>query len=68
MPLALLISTGSFEYVKDAFITQEISEDPGGLHYRWLIKGMIPLSFSFLLFSAVGYVLQNIRLYREAVK
>ena len=68
MPLALLISTGSFEYVKDAYITQEISEDPGGLHYRWLIKGMIPLSFTFLLFSAVGYILQNIRLYKEASK
>ena len=33
-----------------------------------LIKGMIPLSFGFLLFSALGYILQNIRLYREAVK
>ena len=68
IPLALLISTGSFEYVKDAYITGEISEDPGGLHYRWLIKGMIPLSFTFLLFSAIGYILQNIRLYREAGK
>jgi len=68
IPFALLISTGSFEYVKDAYITGEISEDPGGLHYRWLIKGMIPLAFSFLIFSAVGYILQNIRLYREAGK
>jgi TRAP-type mannitol/chloroaromatic compound transport system permease small subunit len=68
IPLALLISTGSFEYVKDAYIIQEISEDPGGLHYRWIIKGMIPLSFTFLIFSAVGYILQNIRLYREPVK
>ena len=66
MPLALLIMSGSFEFVNDAWITQEISEDPGGLRYRWLIKGMIPLSFGFLLFSAVGYILKNIRLYREA--
>ncbi|HIP83466.1 MAG TPA: C4-dicarboxylate ABC transporter permease, partial [Desulfocapsa sulfexigens] len=34
----------------------------------WLIKGMIPLSFMFLTFCAVGYVLQNIRLYREAAE
>ncbi len=66
MPFALLILTGSIEYVNDAFITQEISEDPGGLPFRWLIKGMIPLSFSFILLSAFGYILQNIRLYREA--
>ncbi len=66
MPLALLIFFGSFQYVQDAYITQEISEDPGGLPFRWLIKGMIPLSFGFLLFSAIGYILQNIRQYREA--
>jgi len=68
IPLALLIFFGSFEYVNDAYITQEISEDPGGLPFRWLIKGMIPFSFGFLLFSALGYILQNIRLYREAAK
>lgn len=66
MPLALLILFGSVEYVNDAYVTHEISEDPGGLPFRWLIKGMIPAAFSFLLFSAVGYILQNIRLYREA--
>jgi TRAP-type mannitol/chloroaromatic compound transport system permease small subunit len=66
LPFALLILMGSFEFVNDAYITHEISEDPGGLHYRWLIKGMIPLSFMFLTFSGVGYILQNIRLYKEA--
>ncbi|MEN8199115.1 MAG: TRAP transporter small permease subunit [Thermodesulfobacteriota bacterium] len=68
LPMALLILSGSFEFVNDAWVTQEISEDPGGLPYRWLIKGMIPLSFSFLFFSAIGYILQNIRKYREAAK
>ena len=66
IPLALLIMFGSVEYVNDAYITHEISEDPGGLPFRWLIKGMIPAAFAFLIFSAVGYILQNIRLYREA--
>ncbi len=68
IPFALLIISGSFEFVYDAFSTQEISEDPGGLPYRWLIKGMIPLSFTVLLFSSCGYILKNIRLYREADK
>ncbi len=67
MPMALLILSGSWEFVYDAFDTMEISEDPGGLPYRWLIKGMIPFSFSFLYLSGIGYILQNIRLYREAV-
>lgn len=68
MPFALLILSGSIEFVKDAYVIQEISEDPGGLPFRWLIKGMIPLSFIFLFFSAIGYILQNIRIYREAVR
>jgi TRAP-type mannitol/chloroaromatic compound transport system permease small subunit len=65
-PMALLIFLGSFGFVNDAFVTNEISEDPGGLPYRWVIKSMIPLSFAFLLISALGYVLKNIRIYREA--
>ncbi len=68
MPFALLIFSGSLEFVKDAYIMQEISEDPGGLPFRWLIKGMIPFSFAFLFFSAVGYILQNIRIFREAAE
>jgi TRAP-type mannitol/chloroaromatic compound transport system permease small subunit len=65
-PLALLILAGSFGYVNDAYISGEISEDPGGLPYRWIIKSMIPLSFAFLLLSATGYVLKNIELFRRA--
>ncbi len=68
IPFALLIFTGSFEFVKDAFVVMEISEDPGGLPFRWVVKAMIPLAFSFLIFSAIGYILQNIRIYREATK
>jgi TRAP-type mannitol/chloroaromatic compound transport system permease small subunit len=63
-PLALLILAGSFGYVNDAFISGEISEDPGGLPYRWIIKSMIPLSFIFLLLSAAGYVLKNIAIFK----
>lgn len=65
MPLSLLILFGSFEFVRDAYITHEISEDPGGLPYRWLIKSMIPLAFCFLLFAASGYILQNINRMRS---
>ena len=68
LPLALLITTGSFTFVHDSWMMGEISEDPGGLPYRWLIKGMIPLSFSFLIFSALGYILRNIRRFRETGK
>lgn len=65
MPLALLIFFGSLEYVWDAYEINEISEDPGGLPYRWVIKGMIPLSFAVLIFSSIGYTIKNLRLLRS---
>lgn len=65
LPLAFLVLFGSIEFVRDAYEIGEISEDPGGLPYRWVIKSMIPLSFAFLIFAAVGYVVKNINLYRS---
>ncbi|MCI5128274.1 MAG: TRAP transporter small permease subunit, partial [Candidatus Electrothrix sp. AUS3] len=68
IPFALLITAGSFTFVYDAWVIGEISENPGGLPYRWLIKGMIPLAFLFLLVSAIGYILRHIRKFQEAGK
>ena len=65
VPLSLLILFGSFHFVNDAYMINEISEDPGGLPYRWIIKGMIPLSFLFLLVSAAGYVCRNLNQIRS---
>ena len=65
LPLSLLILFGSFHYVLDSYQINEISEDPGGLPYRWIIKGMIPLSFLYLIFTAVGYTVKNINIYRS---
>ena len=65
VPLSLLILFGSFAFVGDSYSIQEISEDPGGLPYRWIVKSMIPIAFGFLLFSAVGYVLKNIKQIRS---
>ena len=66
LPLALLVASGSFGFVMDAYTSGEISEDPGGLTHRWIIKSMIPLAFSFLIFSAIGYIVKNINIYRGA--
>ncbi len=66
IPLALLVAFGSIDYVRDSYEINEISEDPGGLTHRWIIKAMIPFSFIFLIFSAIGYIVQNINIYRSA--
>jgi len=62
IPFALFIAYGSYEFVYDAYEMSEISEDPGGLTHRWIIKGMIPLSFIILTISAIGYIMKNIDL------
>ncbi len=60
VPFALFIAYTSYDFVLDAYITNEISEDPGGLTHRWMIKAMIPLAFVLLLISAIAYIRQNI--------
>ena len=64
LPLAMLIIYGSYNFVMDAYTTHEISEDPGGLPYRWLIKVQIPIAFIFLVFAAVNYIIHHVNTLR----
>lgn len=64
LPLSVLIIEGSIWYVHESYTLNEISGDPGGLTHRWLIKAVIPASFVFLIVSAVGFVIRNIRIFR----
>jgi len=68
LPLIALITYGSHDFVMDAYTSSEISEDPGGLTHRWIIKGMIPLAFVFLLFCTINYIIHYINIYRENKK
>ena len=68
LPLSILIVEGSVWYVQEAYTSGEVSGDPGGLPYRWLIKLVIPASFLFLIVSATGFVIRNINILRGATK
>ena len=63
LPLSVLVIEGSVWYVQEAISTGEVSGDPGGLPYRWLIKLVIPASFVFLLVSATGFIVHNINIF-----
>ena len=60
LPLALLVIYGSYDFVMDSYTSHEISQDPGGLPYRWIIKAQIPFAFIFLIFCAFNFLLHNI--------
>jgi TRAP-type mannitol/chloroaromatic compound transport system permease small subunit len=64
LPLSVMIVEGSVWYVQEAFNSGEVSGDPGGLPYRWLIKLVIPASFVFLIVSATGFIIHNINVFR----
>ena len=68
LPLSVLVIEGSVWYVQEAFNSGEVSGDPGGLSYRWLIKLVIPASFAFLIVSATGFVIRNINILLGLVK
>jgi TRAP-type mannitol/chloroaromatic compound transport system permease small subunit len=64
LPLALLVIYGSWNFVMDAYTTHEISEDPGGLTHRWIIKAQIPAAFIFLILCAFDFFIHNVNIIR----
>jgi TRAP-type mannitol/chloroaromatic compound transport system permease small subunit len=68
LPFIAIVTLYSFNFALDAYRMGEGSGDPGGLPYRWLIKGMIPLSFVLIGLVSLGLItralltLMNIRL------
>jgi len=68
LPLAFLVIYSSWDFVMDSYTTNEISEDPGGLPYRWIIKAQIPIAFIFLVLCAFNFMLHNINVLRGLEK
>ena len=68
LPLTFLVIYSSWDFVMDSFTTNEISEDPGGLPYRWIIKAQIPIAFIFLVLCAFNFMLHNINVLRGLEK
>lgn len=58
MPFSLLIIIFGIPFVASSFQLQEISQAPGGLPYRWLIKAVMPLAFLLLLASVISRLTQ----------
>ncbi len=60
LPLSLLVAFGSLNFVEKSFNFMEQSGDPGGLPYRFIIKGLIPTSFVILILCQLVILLATI--------
>jgi TRAP-type mannitol/chloroaromatic compound transport system permease small subunit len=54
MPFLLLIIIYSIDFVVYSYQMAEISEAPGGLPNRWIVKSFLTIGFSVLLLSALS--------------
>ena len=60
LPFCLLVIISALPFVTQSYIHNEISPDPGGLPFRWLIKAAIPLSFFLLLIQGTAEILKKL--------
>ena len=58
LPFVVMVLVYAWPFVASAFAVGEVSDAPGGLPYRWLIKAVLPLSFLLLLVAGLGRLLR----------
>jgi len=56
LPFSFLIIYIGLDFVALSFEQHEISSNPGGLEYRYLVKALMPLSFIFVSLQAIDDV------------
>jgi TRAP-type mannitol/chloroaromatic compound transport system permease small subunit len=54
LPFIVLVLVASVPLVSYSFANSEVSQAPGGLGYRWLIKACLPMGFLLLLLVTVA--------------
>ena len=63
--IALIFIKLSLAYVLQSYNIGESSADPGGIPYRWAIKGLIPVGFGLLALQTVGALMRRVLQERE---
>lgn len=61
MPFIAIVFLHSLDFFAESYRINESSDAPSGLPYRWIIKGVIPVSFALLALAMLS------RLYRDTV-
>ncbi len=53
IPFSILLAVLGFDFAHLSFIQNEMSSDPGGLPYRWIVKSLIVVAFTLLTLESV---------------
>lgn len=59
IPFCILILVTAWPFVENAFYYNEGSPDPGGLPYRFILKGSILIAFSLLILQGIAELIRN---------
>jgi TRAP-type mannitol/chloroaromatic compound transport system permease small subunit len=59
IPGCIMVITTSWQFAANSFAMLEGSPDPGGIPYRFIIKGCIPVGFTLLLLQGISLGLHS---------
>jgi TRAP-type mannitol/chloroaromatic compound transport system permease small subunit len=66
MTLSVLVIWLSIPYVWQSWIIGEESANPGGIPWRYVLKGMIPAGFALLFLQSLSAAIRSALAYRRA--
>ncbi|MCO4844511.1 MAG: TRAP transporter large permease subunit [Sulfurovum sp.] len=61
IPFSLVFLSDSIDMMTQSYLQNEISSDPGGLTHRYVIKGVLVLSFILLIIQALSEVFKALQ-------
>lgn len=62
MPFLWVLFDHSLGWVAEAYRINESSQNPTGLPYRWLIKGVVPVTMVLIFIAAMARLIQEVML------
>ena len=65
LPFSFLIIYIGIDFVILSFLQNEVSSNPGGLEYRFLVKALLPISFIFLSVVALRDIIKNFKIWKS---
>lgn len=60
LPFSIFMMYLSMDYVLQSYDMNEVSPDPGGLGYRYLVKALLPLGFLLIALQGLALLLKAI--------